>query len=94
MSNQEFHYLVGLNRNKASDIVNFFEEKWLAALKKVEPNLLTGKVQVYLKMNKSDFHSLVMHTRLKFGRRAITSFIGFDDEQWVANNDIRFCANT
>jgi hypothetical protein len=94
MSNFEFHYLLNLNKNKASDIVNFFEEKWPDALKKVEQNLLTGKMQVYLKMDKSRFHSLVMYTRLKFGRRAIASFAGFDDEQWITNKDIRFCANT
>lgn len=94
MSNQEFHYLVSLNKNKASDIVNFFEEKWPEAIKKVEQNLLTGKVQVYLKLDKLSFYSLVRYTRTKFGRRAIVSFVGFDDEQWAANNDIRFCKNT
>jgi hypothetical protein len=94
MSGQQFHYILSLNRNKASDIVNFFEERWPEALKKVEQNLLTGKAQVYLRTDKSSFHSIVMHTRIKFGRRAIISFAGFDDEQWAANNDIRFCANT
>jgi hypothetical protein len=92
--NKNFHYLLTLNQKKASAVVNFFEERWPEAIKKVEQNLLTGKVEVYLHMNKPNFHSLIVHTRVKFGRRCIASFVGFDDEQWTANNDIRFCTNT